>query len=152
MGAPLSGKGIEAGQIKWGEIVMGLSKEHYPATRVYHKGDIYLENGMRGPQMIGLSGHVASSGSRIHRACWYERDPIDEITPLLTADGVDPHQFRKQLAIAPSGFFDYLSDKFSARFIPFADYVSEESRTKALALQRVAGTPALTCVGSFGVL
>ena len=128
----------------WGrEIIDLLVKTGHTGNFFYDKGDIYEKNGSegKGPQIIGLSGRIVNSeGVRLHRACWYEVDPISEIEPLLVRDKENPLEFRRRLSIANRGVFDYMVRRLNAQPIDIKEFVSDGSFQSANELQEYVGT------------
>lgn len=116
---------------EWGQTTIGFleSGGYAKPGGLYQCRDVYSINGEKlGSKVVGLSGKITpSEGTRIHRACWYEADPMEEITPLLVSDGFDPREFRAKLEIVNTGFFEYLIRGLSATEIAVEDFVSRKS-------------------------
>jgi hypothetical protein len=133
-------------QLEFGIRLIGLLNEFDPAQNyTCDRKDIFLDDGR---QIVGMSGDT-KEGSMLRRACWYESDPKLEITSLLTADGVDPEEFLRGLAIMQRGFFDYLAHELNAQEIHPNDYISQVSMRQAMELQnKECRYKPKTCVGN----
>jgi len=136
----------EAGQNNWGKQMTKLFREFCSKELQYIRGDLFLGN----HQVIGLSARVIP-GARIHRACWYETDPIKQIALLLEADGVNSEAFRERFEVARE-FFDYLVERLSPKRVAFEDYVSDESIREANELQKAKRMlRPKTCIGELEI-
>ena len=132
----LPSPGFKLPQERWGDRLMDLlSQRGYGRNNLVYDGrDVYLLNGSK-KQLAGLSGWT-SQGVKIQRACWYEEDPLPEITGLLKADRIDPKKFSEAFQLIHKGFFDYLIKKFQAQEIDVQDFISLESGLEAVVLQK----------------
>jgi len=132
----LPSPGLKLQQERWSDHLMDLlSQRGYDRDSLVYDGrDVYRNNGSK-KQLAGLSAWM-SQGVKIQRACWYEEDPIPEITELLKADGIDPKEFSEAFQLIHKGFFDYLINKLQAQEIDVQDFISTESGLEALVLQK----------------
>lgn len=138
-------------QREWGDKLKGLLHlhEYDPADLAYENSDIFYMNGST-RHLMGMSGWVSKEGKqlvKVQRACWYEQNPMDDISDLLRADKIDPQAFEKKLALVNDGFCEYLSVLLKAKDVPAEDFITKESWMKARELQkRQSGSYRGSCV------
>lgn len=136
-------------QREWGRWMNTFFIGFFPKSDnlEFYNGDLFL----KGLQMIGLSGDTRD-GYRVHRACWYEKDPMSEISRLLESDGINTKDFRRRFEIVGEGFFDHLTKILSASSIKVENYVSPESFEAARALQTAQRkSNPKTCIGNLEI-
>jgi hypothetical protein len=146
-GAPSSNLAVN--QMAWGNRVKGLlsSVGYEPPSLEYQDADIYLNNGTpQRRQLVGLSARIGK-GFRVHRACWYEADPVPGISHMLRADGIDPRDFSNALAVVEGGLFGYLINNLDSQETDAGSFISGVSMEKARALQtETSGSKVGSCV------
>ncbi len=141
----------QALQQDWGDKVRGLLHLHNydPEMLKYSNSDIFYVNGST-KHLVGMSGWIGKEKDnivKIQRACWYEKNPIKDISDMLKADGISPAAFEKRLALVKGGFCSYLADLFNAQKVPADQFISNESWVHANELQkRKSGTYRGSCV------
>lgn len=154
-------------QQEWGDKLKGLLHlhGHDPSLLKYNNSDIFYVNGST-KHLMGMSGWIGKEKDKpaigkekseirketakpvkIQRACWYEQNPIQDISDMLRADGISPSAFEKRLALVNKGFFAYLTDLFKAQKVPAEQFISDESWIRARELQkRQSGSYRGSCV------
>jgi len=129
-------------QETWGDLLKDfLASQGYDRDNLlYSNADLYLVNGSEThKQIIGTSGWVSRENGRwikIQRACWYERNPIPDISDMLRADGINPQEFQEKLHLVKEGFFKYLKEELKAKDVPINEFISPNSLSKAYELQK----------------
>jgi len=126
-------------QEDWGERIkhhLSAFSGKYGANLKYDNSDIFVD----GKHLVGMSARTAQ-GVRVQRACWYEQNPILEISDLLIADGISPQAFASKLAIVEPGFFQYFMEQLEPSNISAQEFVSPLSKSRARELQRKTGKP-----------
>ena len=128
----------------WGELLKNLLSEngYRRENLVYRDSDLFVKNGVPERQLMGMSGWISKAQDvdvKVHRACWYEWDPVSDIAGLLRADKIDPFKFRERLALVRRGFFAYLMGELRAKEVDANGFISKYSRNKASLLQEESG-------------
>jgi hypothetical protein len=72
---------------------------------------------------------------KLQRACWYEKNPLDDIADMLKADGINPNDFKQRLQLVQPGLFESIADKLQAEEVRVEDFISPESWQRARKLQ-----------------
>ena len=137
--AAVASKASEYFQDAWGARVkhfLAAFSSQYGTNVVYRNSDLFV-----GPDEKHLVGMSCQQGDsyRVQRACWYERDPISDITDLLRADGIDPKNFAAALQVVEEGFFGYLVYMLKPLRKSAHEFISQASMVKARDLQRKRG-------------
>ncbi len=125
-------------QAAWAVMMKAhLSGRGYAASQLrYNDGDIFFCNGSK-RHLMGTSIWVPPGReTQVVRACWYEESPMAEISDLLKADGIEPSEFEQCNDLVKAGLFDYLVQSHSPSVIAVNDFVSSDSLSKALELQK----------------
>jgi len=131
----------EVAQKAWGERVkhfLASFSSQYRTNVRWKNSDLYI--GPDKKHLVGMSGWNSSGdGVRLHRACWYERDPIPDISDLLRADGINPEKFANSLQVVEKGFYNYLLDFFKPLRKSAQEFISQANMDKAHDLQKKKG-------------
>lgn len=120
-------------------------------TQIGSQQDIYrIIQGMP-KQVMGTSWYGTSNGNderiKLFRSCWYEENPTDAIAYMLKHDGIDVEEFRSKVGYLPKSLFEHMLERFNPTRTNAADFISEESWTKAYQIQKREGTrPIVPCV------
>jgi hypothetical protein len=138
-------------QQDWGDKLKGLLHLHDydPGMLKYSSADIFYVNGST-KHLVGMSGWIGREKQdvvKVQRACWYEQNPVKDISDMLKADGISPAAFEKRLALVKEGFYAYLKGLFEAQKTSADQFISKESWARANELQkRKSGTYRGSCV------
>lgn len=125
-------------QAAWAEMMMTrLSEKGYDRGQLkFDNGDVFFSNGSV-KHIMGTSIYITPDKTvRVLRACWYEQNPLPEISDLLRADRIDPLEFEKCNGLVKGDLFSYLVERFRPVEIAAKKFISEKSMLDALELQK----------------
>ncbi len=136
---PDDGDSIANGQESWGNGLRAwLAKRGYRTSSiVYNNSDLYLVNGST-KHIMGMSGKIGKQNGgmvKLQRACWYEKNPMDDIADILKADGIDPYTFKQRLQLVQPGLFETIVDRLQAEEVLAEKFISPASWQRAVKLQ-----------------
>ena len=130
---------IASSQESWGNSLKDwLVRKGYRASSItYSNSDLYLVNGST-KHIMGMSGRIGKENGRmvkLQRACWYEKNPMEDISDILKADKIDPCAFKQRLQLVQPGLFETIVDKFQPEEVLADEFISPASVQRAVKLQ-----------------
>jgi hypothetical protein len=117
----------EDAQAEWGLELQKYAEHVGFKNTLWRNADIYVDD----RQIIGTSAKN-KDGVVVQRACWYEEDPMEYITPLLQKDGINPREFENSIRIVPN-LMSYLTQNLN---LSEGIFISNASLDKAKLLQQ----------------
>ncbi len=133
------GMSIAGAQESWGNgMKEWMVRKGYKASSVvYNNSDLYIVNGST-RHVMGMSGKTGIENGatvKLQRACWYEKNPLNDIADMLKADGISPDAFKQRLQIVQPGLFESIANKLQAEEVLAEEFISQASMDRAVKLQ-----------------